>query len=115
MLFCANCNVDVIRFKPALPDWKSAAINRLGFGLLNKVVMLFPRVFWDDDKDYFGITSNSNEPRGEGYLFWNLHRIMGAPVLVALIAGEASFVPADDNTTIDHVVSLCCDLLDTII
>lgn len=26
-----------IAFKPPLPDWKQGAINRLGFGLLNKV------------------------------------------------------------------------------
>lgn len=26
-----------IKFEPALPDWKTGAIQRLGFGLLNKV------------------------------------------------------------------------------
>lgn len=94
-----------IRFKPALPDWKAAVINRLGFGLLNKVVLLFPHVFWDDDKDYFGITRDGTSVRGEGYLFWNLHRVMGAPVLVALVAGEASYVTSDDNAVIERVVS----------
>ena len=96
-----------MRFKPALPDWKSAVINRLGFGLLNKVVMLFPHVFWDDEKDYFGIASDPHGARGEGYLFWNLHRIMGAPVLVSLVAGESSFVPAgDDDAITARIVSM---------
>lgn len=67
--------------------------------------MLFPSIFWEDDKDYFGIASDPKEPRGEGYLFWNLHRIMGAPVLVSLVAGEASFVPAGDDSVIDRIVS----------
>jgi hypothetical protein len=31
---------------------KQDAIEKLGFGVLNKVVMLFPTVFWDDHLDY---------------------------------------------------------------
>ena len=32
-----------IAFEPPLPAWKAAAIARLGFGDLNKVVLEFPR------------------------------------------------------------------------
>lgn len=41
-------------FEPPLPDKKLDAIRRLGFGVLNKVVMLFPTVFWDESLDTFG-------------------------------------------------------------
>ena len=31
-----------IQFMPPLPEWKTAAIQRLGFGNLNKVNMILP-------------------------------------------------------------------------
>lgn len=37
-----------LRFQPPLPPRKQAAIQRLGFGCLNKVMMLFPHCFWGD-------------------------------------------------------------------
>jgi monoamine oxidase len=101
VLFClywniilSNCFVlhfRAVRFEPALPSWKSDSIHRLGFGLLNKIALHFPDVFWDDSLDYFGQTTDSTPLRGEFYLFWNLHRCMGKPVLIALIAGQAAF------------------------
>ena len=46
-----------IKFTPSLPDWKLSSINKLGFGVLNKIVLEFPEVFWDDNVDYFGATA----------------------------------------------------------
>ena len=37
-----------IRFDPQLPVAKAQAIERLGMGVLNKIVLLFPNRFWDD-------------------------------------------------------------------
>lgn len=37
-----------IRFDPPLPAAKAQAIERLGMGVLNKIVLLFPKRFWDD-------------------------------------------------------------------
>jgi monoamine oxidase len=37
-----------IRFDPDLPPAKAQAIERLGMGVLNKIVLLFPKRFWDD-------------------------------------------------------------------
>lgn len=34
-----NNGVNGITFSPPLPDWKTAAIQRLGFGNLNKVLI----------------------------------------------------------------------------
>ena len=36
-----------IDFRPPLPDWKTNAIDRMGFGLANKIFLQFPQVFWD--------------------------------------------------------------------
>ncbi|CAH2053790.1 unnamed protein product [Thlaspi arvense] len=79
-----------IKFEPELPRRKQAAIDRLGFGLLNKVAMLFPSVFWGDDLDTFGCLSDSSIDRGEFFLFYAYHTVSGGPALVALVAGEAA-------------------------
>jgi monoamine oxidase len=35
-----------ITFEPPLPDWKREAINQMGFGLLNKLIVQFSDCFW---------------------------------------------------------------------
>lgn len=41
---------DGLQFQPPLPPRKQVAIQRLGFGCLNKVVLLFPHCFWGDNR-----------------------------------------------------------------
>ncbi|KAL3845295.1 hypothetical protein ACJIZ3_002698 [Penstemon smallii] len=48
----------------------------LGFGVINKVVLEFPEVFWDEAVDYFGATAEDTYQ-------------LGAPVLIALVVGKA--------------------------
>ena len=98
-----------IVFDPPLSDAKTGAIDRLGFGHLNKVVMEFNSAFWDTSVDYFGAAredgeategkkndggedDGKEEPRGRGrmFMFWNLEQAVGAPVLTALVAGAAA-------------------------
>lgn len=79
-----------ITFEPELPKRKLDAINRLGFGLLNKVAIVFPHVFWGEDLDTFGCLSNHAHERGEFFLFYSYHTVSGGAVLVALVAGEAT-------------------------
>lgn len=79
-----------IKFSPSLPDWKLSSINRLGFGVLNKIVLEFPEVFWDDNVDYFGATAEETDLRGRCFMFWNLRKTVGAPVLIALLVGKAA-------------------------
>ena len=90
-----------IAFDPVLPDWKLGPIQRLGFGTLNKVILVYDRPFWDVDQDMFGLL---REPevgdsldqedyvcnRGRFYLFWNCVKTSGLPVLIALMAGDAA-------------------------
>ena len=35
-----------VKFAPPLPPWKKEATSRLGFGPMEKVVLLFSRRFW---------------------------------------------------------------------
>lgn len=47
-----------IEFIPSLPDWKQQAIDRMGFGLLNKIYLQFPWTFWDEKCDNIFIASS---------------------------------------------------------
>lgn len=80
-----------VQFIPDLPQWKADGISRLGFGVINKAILVFDRTFWDASSSVFRVT---NEPsavkRGEGFVFQNLAVSTGKPILVALFSGEAA-------------------------
>ncbi|KAI3785608.1 hypothetical protein L1987_44732 [Smallanthus sonchifolius] len=93
---------ETIKFSPSLPEWKYSSIKRLGFGVLNKVILEFPEVFWDDSVDYFGATAEETDQRGWCFMFWNVKKTVNAPVLIALVVGKAAI--NDQNLTpSDHV------------
>ncbi|KAJ0970302.1 hypothetical protein J5N97_023179 [Dioscorea zingiberensis] len=79
-----------IKFVPELPQRKLDGIKRLGFGLLNKVAMLFPHVFWSTELDTFGHLSEDPGRRGEFFLFYSYATVAGGPLLIGLVAGEAA-------------------------
>ncbi|KAG0474313.1 hypothetical protein HPP92_013999 [Vanilla planifolia] len=99
-LGCLKANT--IRFSPALPDWKESSIQRLGFGVLNKVVLEFPNVFWEETVDYFGATAEDSNSRGHCFMFWNVKKTVGAPVLIALVVGKAA-VYGQNISSEDHI------------
>jgi len=84
---------DKIKFDPPLSDRKKTAIKRLGFGNLNKVIMLFHDAFWDSDEgdDIFGCINESQEFRGENYMFYSYSGISGGAQLTALSSGKAAY------------------------
>ncbi|KAK4405111.1 Lysine-specific histone demethylase 11 [Sesamum angolense] len=73
-----------IEFVPELPQRKKDAIERLGFGLLNKVAILFPYDFWGGEIDTFGHLTEDPNMRGEFFLFYSYSSVAGGPLLVAL-------------------------------
>ena len=90
-----------IEFEPPLPDWKTGAVQRLGFGVLNKVILVFEKPFWDTERDMFGLLREPTKQgsmaqedyaanRGRFYLFWNCMKTTGLPVLIGLMAGDAA-------------------------
>ena len=80
----------MVKFEPELPQRKQDAVKRLGFGLLNKVVMLFPEVFWGSELDMFGHLAENPSKRGEFFLFYSYGAVAEGPLLLALVAGEAA-------------------------
>ncbi|KAL4989161.1 flavin-containing amine oxidoreductase-domain containing protein [Aspergillus falconensis] len=90
-----------VQFSPPLPDWKIGAIDRLGFGVMNKVILAFDNPFWDTERDMFGLLREPTNRdsmvqedyaanRGRFYLFWNCMKTTGLPVLIALMAGDSA-------------------------
>ena len=77
-----NC----IQFSPAIPDSHVDAINSLGFGLMDKVVLRFSSPFWDPRISRFSIAS---EERGA----WRVWFIPSKeiPILVCLIASDFAY------------------------
>lgn len=76
-----------IIFDPPLPETKRDAIKRLGFGLLNKVVLAFDKPFWPESTPMIGLVGN-NQPVTDivnGLLFAD------KPVLVGLRGGQAAW------------------------
>ena len=83
-----------IKFSPPLPAWKREAVDRLGFGPIEKIVLLFERRFWDESADFCGCLPDPaiarddlSKHRGEFFLFWNLERSHGTPGLVCISSG----------------------------
>ncbi|EHH14433.1 hypothetical protein EGK_00357 [Macaca mulatta] len=95
-----------VQFVPPLPEWKTSAVQRMGFGNLNKVVLCFDRVFWDPSVNLFGHVGSTTASRGELFLFWNLYK---APILLALVAGEAAGIM--ENISDDVIVGRCLAIL----
>ncbi|KAG9319424.1 hypothetical protein KVV02_007989 [Mortierella alpina] len=94
-----------IAFSPALPQWKEQAIRQLGFGLLNKLVLVFEKPFWNTADELFGYAGSGKKVRsaedysrkayrscrGKFYMFWNCMEVSGLPVLVTLMAGQSAY------------------------
>lgn len=97
---------NTVKFHPPLPTWKQQAIQRLGFGNLNKVVLCFDRIFWDPNTNLFGHVGSTTASRGELFLFWSITQ---SPVLLALVAGQSAAIM--ENVSDDVIVGRCIAVL----
>lgn len=98
-----------IQFSPPLPKRKVDAIQRLGYGNLNKVVLIFESIFWDRNTHLFGNVASSPSTRGELFLYWSCYK---QPVLVAFISGKSSDLMEQVDDEI--IKQKCLTILETI-
>jgi monoamine oxidase len=73
-----------VTFAPGLPAAFTQSLGRLRMGLLNKVYMRFPQVFWDPEADFLTFYS---DPPPICYAWLNLHRYTGEPALLGFTSG----------------------------
>jgi len=78
-----------VKFDPPLPESKQSAIDRLDMGVLNKVYLKFPEVFWDEEVE--GI-SYMGEVVGEWCDWLNFVPYIHEPVLMAFHGGAQGYV-----------------------
>lgn len=103
-----------ITFDPELPQWKQDSIQRLGFGRLDKVFLQFEEAFWDDDVDFFGAAQGNTEAtRGLCFMYWNINRFSGVPILAALVSGEAAHL--HQNVSAEELESVAVSTLRSIL
>ena len=95
-----------IRFTPPLPQDKQGAIDRLGFGVLDKIYLQFDKVFWDKDIQNI-ITPFNNQPQGYYNSWVNLYPVTGKPVLIAFNGGPAAHALSSqsDDTVVQGALS----------
>lgn len=76
-----------IEFEPRLPAEKRGAIQRVGFGAFEKVVLTYPTQFW---KGRIGVSTYyaGTGPNRAYPLFIDMTPFSGAPTLVCLYAGQ---------------------------
>ncbi|CAN6664755.1 hypothetical protein TRVA0_036S00650 [Trichomonascus vanleenenianus] len=103
-----------IQFIPDLPQWKTDSIERLGFGVMNKICLVFDEAFWDENKDIICVAQGPpyetteqaeyKSRRGQLFMFWNITKVIGRPCLMGLITGEAAVHVANelDEEIVDH-------------
>ena len=91
------------RIDPPLPEPKRQAIDRLGFGLLDKVILAFDKPFWSESIPVIGLVG-AHQPVSDlvnGLVF------TGKPILVGSRAGEAAWSreSQSDAAAVGEVIS----------
>ncbi|CAD5208710.1 unnamed protein product [Bursaphelenchus xylophilus] len=79
---------DRIKFIPELPDEFKEAIERVGFGTVNKVILQFSTRFWPENM-FMGRLGDPGKSRGEMVLFLSKPR---STSLYAYLSGESAYL-----------------------
>jgi len=70
---------NVVQFVPPLPEEKKTAISLLGMGVLNKLYLRFPKVFWKTEYDWIGYI---DEQKGRWSGWVNCYKLTKQPILL---------------------------------
>ena len=98
-----------IKFIPELPTAKTRAISNLGFGVLDKTILRFPKNFWADAEA--DLIAFIGQTRGQWAETYDLSGVIGEPVLAMFNAGGTARGFAKQNESI--VVSSALQTLRT--
>ncbi len=88
----------VVDFVPDLPAAVSNAVDLMGSGCMEKVILRFDRKFWDVGAHVIGVAGT---PQGRFLDWYDLSHVVGTPALVGFTVGDAG---RDLNTWTDREV-----------
>eukprot|EP00742_Colponemidia_sp_Colp-10_P006901 GILJ01007402.1.p1 GENE.GILJ01007402.1~~GILJ01007402.1.p1 ORF type:complete len:470 (-),score=46.35 GILJ01007402.1:215-1588(-) len=92
-----------VEFIPPLSKEKQQAIDRIGMGLLGKVILRFPYIFWDKELDGIGTPLVYSAPE------WTLclHKMTDTPILVTFLSPRVAelFETLTDDECVARVMS----------
>jgi len=99
---------------PVLSNAKKEAIDRIGFGLMDKLWIEFPSVFWTDDLENDWILYISDNP-GEWVETLNIKKFLDKPILVMFNVGDVARTFADktDNEIIENAMKVLRNIYPT--
>ncbi|CAK7564896.1 MAG: hypothetical protein SEPTF4163_002801 [Sporothrix epigloea] len=97
-----------VEYDPPLPQWKLGPITRLGYGVLNKIILTYRQPFWDTERDIFGVLREPDnrfslnqkqyaKHRGRMFQWFDVTKTTGVPCLIALMAGDAAVDTEKDS------------------
>ncbi|RYP03526.1 hypothetical protein DL764_005081 [Monosporascus ibericus] len=112
-----------VEFAPPLPSWKTDVVGRLGYGILNKIILVYREAFWDTSRDIFGVLRTPpsrhsleqgeyTSQRGRCFQWFDVSNMSGIPVLLGLMAGDAGF--DTEHTKNDELVEEATQVLRSI-
>lgn len=116
----AVLQASTIEFVPALPKWKLEALNGLGAGVIEKVVLQFPHNFWDArvcGADFFGFVPPTEKERGRFPVFCDMSKHGGKKnskvhILMTYLCGESANLML--TKTNEDIVAMCVNVLESI-
>ena len=74
-----------IQFVPELPTWKTDSIDRIGFGIMDKIVLVWDKAWWNVTNFYFKRVSNSPSV----FNYWvNANKWNDRPALIGFLIGK---------------------------
>ncbi len=76
-----------LTFRPGLPSAVQAAIDLMGSGAMEKVVLRFDRKFWDVGAHVVGLAGT---PRDRFLDWYDVSPVVGAPTLMGFTVGDAA-------------------------
>jgi monoamine oxidase len=93
--------MNTTKFVPPLPKTHRKALNRMDAGFLNKVILSFPKCFWDCKKDVINVIDLEDQTAWQEWV--SLYQTFGKPVLIAFNAGAKA---ADlENKSDDEMIA----------
>lgn len=76
-----------VKFTPKLPKEKSDAIDRIGFGNVCKVLVVFKNPPTTSKEHYIGVVADNPAERGLFTFFMNINALAGLPALMTFGLG----------------------------